>query len=308
MKIPLLCISIASLSFTACAAPPAAKMTVKVLNAETGTPMSNCVVKTRFLVKSHWNEPDEYDEQKCISDADGTCVFSGVDNSFGYGGSVLASNYYQSSFNVPYTGMNRALDRWEPWNPTIEVKMRPKKNPVPMVYKKIFRIKPPVVEQPVGFDLVRADWVAPHGSGIQSDFIFTVTLSEVPKRGAKYTLGFSSETDGIQEYLPPYEYASSSFKWPYEAPLDGYKSSLSRFAYYQFPNPELPGSDRKSPINYMFRVRSRKLDNGEISGSYGFIQGEIKIEKENALCFEYWFNPVPNERSLEYNGENLIRK
>ncbi len=34
----------------------------------------------------------------------------------------------------------------------------------------------------------------------------------------------------------------------------------------------------------------------------------LKIEKENALYFEYWFNPVPNERSLEYNGVNLLKK
>jgi hypothetical protein len=24
--------------------------------------------------------------------------------------------------------------------------------------------------------------------------------------------------------------------------------------------------------------------------------------------FKYWFNPVPNERSLEYSGENLLKR
>jgi hypothetical protein len=294
----------------ALAAPPASHFMMKAVDAETGLPVTNAMVHVTFIERGDpWgNGTGKEDRQEKPTDKFGCAIFEGLSCGPGGGGSIDADGYYQSTQGTNYTHKNIALNRWEPWNPTIEVKMRPKKNPVPMVYKKIFRIKPPVVEQPVGFDLVRADWVAPHGSGIQSDFIFTVTLSEVPKRGAKYTLGFSSKTDGIQEYLPPDEYASSSFKWPYEAPLDGYKSSLSRFAYYQFPNPELPGSDLKSPINYMFRVRSRKLDNGVISGSYGFIQGEIKIEKENALCFEYWFNPVPNERSLEYNGVNLLKK
>ena len=309
MKISLLCISVVSLSFTACAVPPAAKMTVKVLDEETGAPMSNCVVQTRFLVKSHWNDPDEYDEQKCISDADGLCAFSGIDDSFGYGGGVLSSNYYQSSFKVPYTGVNRLLNRWEPWNPTIEVKMRPIKNPVPMIYRSVTIKQIPKMNTPIGFDLETSDWVAPYGKGVVSDFIFNATwFFQDTQRGSdgRYTLSFSNETDGIQTYLFSKE-ISSSFKWLYEAPLSGYQPVLKKHISWPANGGERD-TDYDETNNYMFRVRSQKLVDGSIVGTYGIIQREIEVGPRGSLKFEYWFNPVPNERSLEWNGVNLLKK
>lgn len=311
MKIPLLFISILSVNLTACATHPAAKMTVKVLDEETSAPISNCVVQTRFLVKSNWNDPDEYDEQKCISDADGTCVFSGIDDSFGYGGGVLASNYYRSSFKVPYTGVNHALNRWNPWNPTIEVKMRKIKNPVPMMTKQVRKKSIPVMGTPVGFDLEKADWVAPHGNGMISDFVFLAELVTQPKEGIRYRLTFSQELDGIQEYLPSSTCYSSYF-FPYVAPTNGYIRSLDKYRLLKYP--EIAGTPANNlkenkDMNYIFRVRTREDKDGNvISVNYGCILGEIRSSMQGDLYFEYWFNPIPNERSLEYNGENLLEK
>lgn len=309
MKIPLLFISILSVNLTACATPPAAKMTVKVLDEETSAPMSNCFVRTRFLVKSHWNDPDEYDEQKCISDADGICVFRGIDDSFGYGGGVLSSNYYSSSFKMPYTGVNRILNRWEPWNPTIEVKMRKIKKPVPMIHRSVRIKRIPELNKQVGFDLEISDWVAPYGKGIVSDFIFNATwFFQEPQRGSdgRYALSFSNETDGIQTYHFAKE-TSSIFKWPYKAPVSGYQPILKK--HISWP---ANGGERETNYddanNYIFRVRSKKLSDGSIVGTYGIIQREIEVGPKGSLQFEYWFNPDSSSRSLEYNGENLLKK
>lgn len=303
-------IIITSCNGCAFATLPASKFTVHVTDMETGLPITHAVIKTGFEHKyDPWGGGKNIvDRRKERVDKEGMVVFSGKDIGGSFGAAIRAEGYYQDWAGLERRKKNLVLNRWEPWNPTFEVQMRPKKNPVPMVHKKVFRIKPPENGKSIGFDLEKADWVSPYGKGITSDFIFNVSLSESPKKGAKYTLSFSNETDGIQEYLPPEEFSSSEFKWPYEAPLASYEQSMSRFAYYMFPNPDLPGTDLKSPINYIFRVRSRELEDGTISGAYGFIKGEIQVEKENALYFTYWFNPIPNERSLEYSGENLLKK
>ncbi len=291
------------------AQPASSKYTVRVVDAETLLPITNAMVRTSFEHQyDPWgNKPSIIDRRKEHVNQDGEIVFTGKSLQGGAGGHAFAEGYY-SGHNGRATDKNIALNRWEPWNPVVEVKLRPKKNPLSMTHKKLIRIKPPRTDSPVSFDLEKADWVAPYGKGITSDLIFNVSLSESPKKGAKYTLNFSNEADGIQKYLPPEEYSSSAFIWPYVAPLDGYDSNISRFAYYKFPNPDLPSTDLKKTINYIFRVRSHENKNGRIVGSFGMIKGELKIEKENALYFEYWFNPVPNERSLEYNGVNLLKK
>jgi hypothetical protein len=308
----LICIAALIGQITCAMANPATtRFTMRVVDSETGLPVTNAVAKTSFLLKydPFATRPDEVDRQEISVNSAGLAVFEGETlQHTGGGATIYAEGYYTDGGGFGFTRKSLGFNRWEPWEPVIEVKMRKIKNPVPMIYKKVFRIKPPENGKPIGFDLEKADWAAPYGKGVASDLIFNVSLSESPKKGVAYTLNFNSEADGIQEYLPPDEYARSAFKWPYKAPLEGYQRSMSRFAYYLYPNPDLPSSDLKNPINYIFRVRSRKLENGDISGSYGFIKGEIQIEKENALYFEYWFNPVPNERSLEYSGENLLEK
>lgn len=280
-------------------AAPKAKMTVTVINAETKAPMTNAVVRTRFLVQSHWNEADEYVEQKCIPNADGFCVLSNADDSFGHGGGITANNYYKSSFDVPYTGINRVLNRWEPWNPTIEVEMRKIKNPIPMVYKRQKWTVVPEFGTQIGYDLEAGDWVAPHGKGKTEDFLFLMNLDRksMADAEASYTLSFSNPLDGIQEYLPS-EDLRSSFIFPYVAPANGYKKSLYQ---HDITTPYGPSkTTEKENINYIFRVRTKTdKDENIVSSCYGRIRGELKISRKGQVEFAYWFNPEPNNRSLE---------
>jgi len=303
-KLMIITLCAVTICLNACATPPTAKMTLRITDAETAEPLNMVKVKTQFRPDSNKRLMTE----TIHSDTNGMCIVEGPIDYVSIACGLESKGYYRHTAQLNFTGRSRVFNRWEPWNPTVEVEMRRKKNQHSMIYKKIFRLPPPEVDRAVGFDLQKGDWVAPHGKGVHSDFLFTVSLSETPKKGAEYVLSFNGETDGIQEYLPSEEYVASEFKWFYEAPLDGYEQGLSRFAYYMFPNPELPNSNLKDPINYIFRVRSQELKDGSVGGCYGMIKGEIQIEKENALYFEYWFNPVPNERSLEWNGVNLLKK
>jgi len=93
----------------------------------------------------------------------------------------------------------------------------------------------------------------------------------------------------------------SSFKWPYESPLDGYRPTLERFRHWDLNgNPDK--ANYKGGNNYIFRVRSRKLEDGSISACYGMITGELEFIPQGKIKLSYYFNSVENERSLEYSG------
>jgi hypothetical protein len=288
----------------ALAQPAASKFTVRVLDAETGLPVTNAVVESTFeLDYDPWgNRPDKVDERKETVDKNGEVTLVGNTIQRGGGGRVFADGYYWGGGGVEYTGKSIALNRWEPWNPTIEVKLRPKKNPVPMVSKQIELDPIPVFEKPVGFDLEKADWVAPYGKGCISDFIFSVSTNVTPKKGVHYAVGFSNQKDGIQIYLPPNE-LHSSYVWPYEAPLTQYETGLDKYFIFHFPKVEGPPfhnvKDNKD-VNYIFRTRAQADKNGNIvAACYGRIQGEIRVSSKGMVSFAYVFNPNPHSRSLE---------
>jgi len=154
------------------------------------------------------------------------------------------------------------------------------------------------------------DWVAPYGKGRNSDFIFKATRDENEVGVfSGYTLTFINPADGIQEFVPPSKISSSEFVFPYLAPEKGYEKSLTK--HKKNPHYAAIEQDYKdnANVNYIFRVRTKTDAEGQIiSACYGRIKGELTMSGKLGLQYEYWFNPVPNERSLEWNGENLLRK
>lgn len=187
--------------------------------------------------------------------------------------------------------------------------MRPIKNPVPMIQKYIEWKPVPDIGSTVGYDLEVGDWVSPHGKGKISDLILTSSsYFREGKRGseARYTLSFSNEHDGIQVYRFS-EDMRSSFKWPYEAPLDDYQPILEKFKHWDVNGtPDKTNYDERN--NYIFRVRSRQLEDGTIVACYGMINGELEFIPQGKIKLSYLFNPIEGERSLEYSGKNLLKK
>ena len=279
-------------------AEPRLKASFHVTDAETGGTLTNASV---MVYNDGW-------ETKQV-DKNGFCTFETQGMSFGWKGTAKLEGYYNSKPRAEYKSINHALNRWEPWNPTIEVRMRKKKNPVAMATQKIDRQMIPVWEQSVGFDLEKGDWVAPYGKGVTSDFIFTVKKAPGIS-GALCEITFSNAMDGIQEYVPT-KAMDSEYIFPYLAPLNNYASSLYREKVYTDKNGLNFRSNAKpdTEINHIFRVRTVVNEQGNIvKACYGRIQGELRISSKGRLYFKYWFNPVPNERSLEWNGENLLKK
>ena len=291
---------------TACATtPPSSCMTVHLLDAETGEPIEGVVCDAQF----------RYDKNVALtkkffqSDTNGICRIEGPIDYIGTSCGLEKEGYYWQTAQLDFKGRNRVLNRWEPWNPTIEVKMRKKKNPVPMVARGVDREMIPEWDKSIGFDLERGDWVAPYGKGRVSDMIFFVQKTSGIS-GATCEISFSNKGDGIQEFVPD-QSSGSEFIFPYLAPTNNYSESMCREKVYtdeyglKFRTNAKPDAE----INHLFRVRTILDDKGNVQQAcYGRIKGELRVSSNGKLYFKYWFNPVPNERSLEYSGKNLLKK
>ncbi len=293
---------------------PTAKYTLKVID-EGGEPIEGIQASISFMEpKSEGWGGDTYLVQG-ETDSGGIFTGSGETQAYAvYGAS--GEGYYPTG--LKYQGFNGTsgivgFRRWEPWNPTLDVVLKPIKNPIPMYARKTDWIEIPKVGEFIGYDLKRADWVVPYGSGLTADFLFKLE-HDIRSRSdydAKLTLRFSNEGDGIQSVLVG-EDEGSMFKLNYEGPERGYKKELVTELWGR-PNKPLPivFSDNQ---NYYFRVRSELDSEGNVEeGLYGKIHGNIEFERlvkdGGSIRFTYYLNPTSNDRNIEFNPKkNLFKR
>lgn len=310
-KIMLACsMGILSVLLTSCSLLAGyTKVTVKVVD-EDNTPVDQANVEIGFR-DMYTKEPGKgwgtgrvvCHPAKGKTDSNG--LFSASDNtSPNVVVTVTKEGYYESNkgvFNedgVAHEGI-------------LTVVLRKKINPVAMYAKKQHSVwkpsKIPVFNQDVGYDLEAGDWVAPHGKGKTTDFVFNVAAeNKDPKKDRKcvYSIKFTNEKDGIQEYNAE-KGNQSVYRWPYEAPEDGYSATLEKY------NIVTSGSREKNikndnEINYIYRVRTKTDEKGKIlQAKYGKINGEITVFSDGDIQFAYYFNPSGN-RSLEFDVDKNL--
>lgn len=301
----ILIIFAASLIFnvTDVAAYPTAKITALVVD-DNKVPVSNANVSISF-VKPKTNEwgLDTYNI-KGKSDINGLFSASG-EGIESVGVFVMKDEYYSSGDGVKLT--SKQGNRWEPWNPTVEVVLKKKRNPVLMYIKGTNWIEVPAQGIPVGYDLEIGDWVTPYGSGRTSDFVFKFSsnIKAFREYDLKMTLKFSNDLDGIQEYLFNSN-EQSYYKWPYEAPKDGYQKELMK-EIHKIPGKTEANINREA--KYIFRVRTQIDASGNIfSARYGKISSEFELSPDDQkflIRFKYFFNP-DGTRNLEEDPENNL--
>lgn len=220
--------------------------------------------------------------------------------------SVIKEGYYRGGGGrVPFT--EKSLGRLQPWNPTIEVVLKKKKNPTQMLAKNTSYIDVPVLDKPVGYDLEKGDWVTPYGQGNTVDFvfIFSTRVTSGKDWDCSLVLTFSNKLDGILEYYPN-ENDRSEYKWPYEAPETGYKQELKRNDLFTPDGHYQTDYDKEK--GYIFRIRTQTNNLGEIvDARYGKIKGDIELSRSGKIRFTYYFNPT-GSRCLEYDTENPMLK
>ncbi len=202
------------------------------------------------------------------------------------------------------------LGKWQPWNPVVEIVLRPIGEPVPL-YTKTGWFEIPAIGEPCGYDLDKGDWVIPHGNGLDSDLIFTLQRRYESRDDFEVAieLRFSNPLDGIQEIELPAIGRNSAFKWPRAAPETGYGRTLAvRFAHNPGVGFEKTASEDQA---YFFRVRTKEQNGRIISALYGKIKGGLQLAPSNSktckIKLTYYLNPTSLDRNLEWDTKrNLL--
>ena len=242
------------------------------------------------------------------------------------------SGYYPAEGGNDYRFKESSNGSWQPWNPTVELVLKPVVNPVPMYDGALRDRKVPVEGKPVGFDLMKNDWVAPYGKGATADFLFQLDAAPEktvtnwygtsprprPVRDNKLTVSFSSDGDGIQTVLVP-KAGRSELRLPRQAPADGYEPVLVKHDYDEITGTQKENtlvqhhSDFQPDGNYFFRVRTKKDAQGNIvSALYGEIHGDFNAVHGggigSTLSFSYHLNPTANSQNMEFDPQRNLLK
>ena len=183
----------------------------------------------------------------------------------------------------------------------VELMLKAMVNPIAMYSRKINQ-NLPVHNSPLGFDMIKGDWVKPYGQGETSDIL--VTKNKIFKSSEDYdgsiVVYFPNVKEGIQLYSPSDLERTSSYKSPYEAPDSGYQFKMKRV---NIATPGQPANFEYDPSRiYLFRIRCVLDNNGNIkSAYYGKMYGDF-------MNVQYCLNPNANDRNIEYDiSRNLFR-
>ncbi len=189
--------------------------------------------------------------------------------------------------------------------------LRPVRNPTRSIGTGLDRLRIPVAEAPVGFDLEAGDWVAPYGKGQTADLSFS--MKGYVKSNRDYdlslTMAFSNLGDGILLFKASPE-TGSAFKFPYEAPLDGY---LPQRTWRKSFDGKTDSStvDLSGETHYIFRVRTELDEKGNIRRAlYGIIGNDVNFfgtrESGFNVSLIYRLNPDWN-RNIEFAKDKVAK-
>lgn len=289
-----------------------AQATFKIVDIE-GLSVTNALVSVGFFHR----DPEQSRRFEGYTDTNGCATLEGPSSGqLAYW--ISKDGYYESSggykkwmevWRPPSSNIKNG--RWQPWNPTFEVLLKQIKTPIPM-YTKHAETEIPFLDKPIGFDLMKGDWVNPYGGGVRDDFVITFSRG---KRSTNdfdlyITVGFSNEGDGIQE-VHIENPLSSELRMPYEAPLSGYKTNRVSHAGQRPDTGYFGPLGSDETINYFYRIRTVLDENGKIKETYyGKVHGNFRVRsslRENPkIIFTYYLNPVPNDRNVEFDPDKNL--
>ncbi len=307
---------------------PEANLRIKV-TAEDGTPMSAVKIAGAFSVKEAEAFTNHQGEVELISPS---ATVAGA-----YG---ILDGYYESYTGFSFTGVKHddpKKTRWFPWPVERTLILRKIGNPVPLFAVHEMETEMPQIGT-AGFDLEKRDWVAPHGRGVTSDLVFTLTRQGDETRGeATLKMSFSHPGDGfvpINQVNP----GGSQLRFPREAPETGYQTTWREW-HWKWVNgesrEELAEGEKiyhelrkhrakvAPPVGYFLRLRTELDKKGAvISARYarlvcdpyrnGQMGGDLEWKPEyhtktTMMKLTYYFNPT-GSRNLEFDmKQNLFK-
>ena len=285
-----------------------AKVTLKVIGAN-NEPIQGAEARVSFETRAgSWGEIEpRYTIRRGMTDLEGEFTGSAHTDGLLYYG-ARKEGYYNTE-SLHYDFIREKLGRWEPWNPVLQVVLKRIGHPIAMYAKKV-QATIPRTNEVIGFDLMMADWVAPYGTGKESDFGFFLQRDYGSRQDYRVDvrLSFFHRGDGIQPLLTTND--GSQLRLFGIAPQGGYRPMIE---LTESRRPGVPGQEPQWNLNYYFRIRAEESVTGNILRTmYGKIYGDIYLDGMNSttclVLFTYYLNPdgAPN---VEFDPkQNLFRR
>ncbi len=280
-----------------------AKFTIRILDDE-GRPICGVKIEARF--DAALSRSGEL--KSVVTDTNGMAAVSGRT-----GKSVFIratkEGYYGSTDEIGYVALGQGVreGKWQPWNMTKEVVLRPIKNPIAVkVPVDNWRIAD-VTYQWIGFDIERYDFVKPHGKGEVADM--EIKIDWDGRRFQNYT-GIDVYMRFSQKYAGGYyqdRFMGSDFKDAYIALTN--MTYQKEFNFYEHPIRDVHGDLLRYEVkdfvsSKVLIVRSRCVldENGKLKEARYSQISNFRFacdDKGGCIMFQPIFNPTPNDTILE---------
>jgi hypothetical protein len=255
---------------------------------------------------------------------------TGPDGIFSASGKSLIEVYMEAKKDGHYAAR---LDGLSPTRDHDQLMVLPRQlRPVPLYANRFSPgsgsgLTIPVQNTWLGYDFEVGDWVQPHGKGKVTDIRFrfrnefkgwksnekAMETNRRINRGAseeeirnfygkwdaELEISFPGEAEGLFEETRFLAY--SRLKLPHSAPVEGYVPTWRYTA-----NSYTPRTAREN-VGFFLRTRVRLDANGKIvSANYAKVVGDFYLVPQGSLMFSYYFNPVPNDRNLEFDPKRNL--
>lgn len=222
---------------------------------------------------------------------------------------ISKDGYYNSRKKLCYATMGAEHevkdDKWQPYGDELHITLRKKESPAALVFEDFWVFKPTkAINQWVGFDICKNDFVKPNGSGDFADFeVFFDWDGNVLSNyaGMSVELRFADKYSGY--YVVP-ACRESAFSGPYRADA-GREYDQKRAVFFEKVD-ERGGRTRKNFNDdecWVVRTRCKIDEYGKlISCHYAAIRSvaySCRKKGEASFCLSYVFNPTPNDTNLE---------
>lgn len=265
---------------------------------ELGQPVQDAQVTVQIR---YWNEETQF---RAISETRGTTDSSGraffEEDTYGHvDARATHPNHYASRWSLRFRNPRLRLP----------LRLRTKRNPGPMIFHREIVRPFPAEQQMLGLDLVRMDWLPPHGNGGHADVRLVVASRHVNEERyqAVMQMRFPGPGNGILPIdLDPAD-RRSEFQSDYEAPETGYRRDAVFHRTEGMREPENPEEGEA----FYFRIRSETNAEGEVTAHYGRFYGPMVVMSHSTPLLainEIFINPRRNSRNMEHDPERPVRE
>lgn len=270
-------------------------------------PVEGALVKG-FFFQDQVVDKQQKPEHQDMTDSDGIAELSGREE-IHVDLKVTKPGYYGSKKRVIVRNRN---------DQDVHILLREIRHPIAL-YAKHFKGYLTEKNKKIGFDFGKGDWVHPYGKGLSADiyFFYQGFTKSIFDYEGNLTISFPGDQDGLAD-LEFDDGRYSEFRFPYLAPENGYRKTKT-LIHKRFPkgNSSVKNSNlnKKNNFGYFIRIKSEVNSAGDIvQANYVKISGEIVLDPRSEgkgaayLEFKYYYNPVVNDKNVEFNPKwNLFK-